>query len=120
MSEFKLPHYVRVEPWEYSGDRDFPPTLHFDCPWLYGECHFYPSCDCETWDAHHYKDHGPGHEKVWHEECWMKPWFTNDGHVYEGEDADDMHDNCLPNGMDRSGEVRVDYEYDYLSWEFVQ
>ena len=114
-----LPHYVTVETFPYSGDTDFEPTLKFECPWKYGACHFYPACECESFDGHHLKDHGVGHERVWHEECWMQGWFDSDcGAVYEGEDADDMNDSCLPNGMNRKGWVEVTWEYDYVGWEF--
>lgn len=117
MSE--LPHYVKVETFPYSGDFDFEPTAKFECPWLYGDCHFYPTCDCESWDGNHLADNGPGHERVWHDECWMQGWFDSDyGACYEGDDADDMNDSGLPNGMNRAGEIITSWEYDYVGWEF--
>lgn len=116
----KLPHYVAVESFSYSGDTDFPPLVKFECPWLYGDCHFYPECQCESWDSDHFKEHGVGHERVHHTECWMQGWFDSEcGHVYEGDDADDMNDDtCLPSTMNRSGEIITSWEYDYVGWEF--
>lgn len=116
----KLPHYVRVEPWSYSGDADFPPDVKFECPWLYGDCHFYPDCQCEYWDGNHFKENGAGHERVHHDECWMQAWFDAGygGAVYEGDDADDMQDSGVPNGMNRAGEIITTWEYDYVAWEF--
>jgi hypothetical protein len=116
----RLPHYVTVETFPYSGDYDFEPTLKFECPWKYGTCHFYPDCSCESFDPDHLKDNGPGHESVWHEDCWMQGWFDSEcGHVYAGEDADDMNDTCLPNGMNRKGWIDARWDYDYIEWEFV-
>lgn len=114
-----LPHYVKVETFPYSGDTDFEPTAKFECPWLYGDCHFYPACECESWDGNHLAEHGPGHERVWHEECWMQGWFDSEcGACYEGADAYDMNDSGLPNGMNRAGDIITSWEYEYVGWEF--
>jgi hypothetical protein len=116
-----LPHYAKVETVPYSGDRDtdFEPTVRFECPWKYGACHFYPTCDCEQLSEDHYQEHGPGHERVWHEECWMQGWFDNGGTQYEGEDYDDTNDSCLPNGMNREGRITTSWEMDFVAWEFT-
>lgn len=115
-----LPHHVTVSSFEYSGDVEFSPILKFECPWLYGDCHFYPTCSCESWDIDHFKDYGPGHERQHHTECWMQAWFDNDGAVYQGEDMDDMRDNCLPWGMNRSGEIETTHMDEWLEWEFKE
>lgn len=114
----KLPHYVRVIPFAYSGDVDFAPIVRFECPWLYGDCHFYPACQCESFCHDHFREHGVGHERVHHEECWMQAWFESDGHSYEGDDGDDMQDTGIPFGMSRSGEILTSWELDYVGWEF--
>jgi hypothetical protein len=118
MSKNQLPHYVSVQPFAYSGDVEFTPIVKFECPWLYGSCHFYPDCQCESFGEDHFEEHGVGHERVHHTECWMQGWFDADCHVYEGDDADDMNDTCLPATMNRAGQIVTSWEMDYVGWEF--
>lgn len=112
----RLPHYVTVEDGRITG---------FECPSLYGACHFYPSCDHETWSEDHYAQYGPGHEREHHEECWLSGWFGEDywqwGTAYVGPDSDDDRDEFgfLPEGLNRSGPIRFAFWYgEYTEWEF--
>jgi hypothetical protein len=103
-------HFVTVTS---SGD-DTRPTVKFECR---GDsdstCHSYPDCECESWDDEH--------PSVSHDECWMQGWFDADGICYEGPDSYDMNDNCVPNGMNRSGEIAAHYECDgYVAWDFKE
>lgn len=115
-----LPHYVSVEAFAYSGDVEFSPIVKFECPWLYGDCHFYPDCQCESFGDDHFEEHGVGHERVHHDECWMQAWFDSGCHSYEGDDGDDMQDTGLPVSMNRSGEIVTSWELDYVGWEFKE
>lgn len=113
-SKQKPVHFVTVT----SNGEDRSPTVDFECR---GDsdstCHSYPDCECEYWDGDHEKDH----PYVKHDECWMQGWFDADGTCYEGPDSYDMNDNCVPNGMNRSGEIDAHYEYDgYVAWDFKE
>lgn len=105
----RLPHYVTVE----DGR-----IVKFECGWLYGACHFYPECWCETWTENHLSECGPKGAKVHHEDCWMKDWFEVPAVYYVGEDMDDWTDDGIPEGMNRSGEIVWHFEDDHVQWEF--
>lgn len=113
-SEQKPVHFVTVT----SNGEDRPSTVKFECRGdSNSTCHTYPDCECEYWDDDHDKEHPP----VKHDECWMQGWFDADGICYEGPDSYDMNDNCVPNGMNRSGEIEANYEYDgYVAWDFKE
>lgn len=108
------PHFVKVEP----GKRDDEgwqdaATVTFQCRGVRtSKCHQYPDCDCESWDDTHEHPHVP------HDECWMEGWFDNDGHSYEGDDADDMQECGVPTNLAAWGQVAVHYEDGYVAWEF--
>lgn len=106
----RLPHYVTVE----DGQ-----LIAFECGWLYGACHFYPSCQGESWSVDHLAECGPGHEREHHTDCWTKDWFDVDGGCYSGYDRDDFTDNGIPDEMTRSGPIRFWFSDDHLEWEFV-
>jgi len=83
------------------------------------DCRTYPDCDCEAWfwnedrttdEAGHVRT--PGHE------CWLAPWFENEGHSYAGEDADDARDDMVP-AVDRSGHITVTFFDEWIEWKFV-
>jgi len=106
----KLPHYMTVE----DGR-----IVKFECGWLYGACHFYPECSCESWGIDHLGDCGPGHERVHHKDCWMQDWFEVPEVWYSGEDTDDFVEGGIPDGMNRSGEITWCYVDEHIEWEFV-
>lgn len=106
----RLPHYVTVE----DGR-----IVKFECGWLYGACHFYPDCDCETWNSDHLLVYGPGHERTHREDCWMKDWFEAPAVYYTGEDFNDCTDDGIPEGMNRSGRIQYEFLDDGLEWWFV-
>jgi hypothetical protein len=115
-----LPHYVTVTAQFDADGNELEPEVKFECPWKYGACHFYPACSHEEFDANHYEDHGTGHEREHHDECWMQGWFDNGGHSYDGEDSDTYGgDYGIPAGMNRKGWITTTFEGDYVSWEFA-
>lgn len=105
-------HFVTVT----SNGEYPPPTVKFECRGdRDSSCHLYPDCECEGWCEGH------EHPSVAHDECWMQGWFDADAACYEGPDSYDMHDNCVPADMNRSGEIEAHYEYDgYVAWDFKQ
>ena len=108
-------HYVTVTAAPADEDGWRPPALvEFECRGNRdSKCHQYPDCDCEGWDDEH------EHLFVPHNECWVQGWFDSEyGAVYDGEDADDMDESCVPRDMTKAGPVTVSYEDEYLSWEF--
>ena len=110
------PHYITVTPGKLHEDdwRD-EATVKFECRGdRDSECHQYPACTCESWDDEH------EHPRVKHDECWMQGWFDSEaGHVYDGEDSDDRDDNGVPRDMDKAGPVDVNFELEYVSWDFA-
>jgi hypothetical protein len=120
MTATPLPHYITVTA-QFDADGDeLEPEVTFECPWKYGACHFYPTCSHEEFDAHHYEDHGPGHEREHHGQCWMQDWFEAGAHVYDGDDREQNNgDYCIPAGMTRKGWITTSYEGDYVAWEFT-
>lgn len=109
----QLPHFVTVTDGKITD---------FTCPWKYGECHFYPSCSCESWCAGHFRENGVGHEPIWHERCWMDLWFTEVpeyGTAYTGDDYDDMIDGCIPQDKSHRGQIETSFHYEYIEWSFT-
>jgi hypothetical protein len=107
-----------------------------------GMCRNYPApavgpkwegCTCDVWficDDHLSLDDGgcglgddaPAHDNAGHlfvpgQECWVQSWFDGDGHQYTGDDADDLHDNCVP-GVARIGEIDVSFDGDSVEWHW--
>ena len=115
------PHYVTVSA-KYAPDgTELTPDVKFECRAEPGTgCRVYPACDCESWDIAHGEDYGEGHEPVAHDECWLQGWFDNGGHSYDGDDRDDMGDYELPRGMNRTGQIEVDFQHDYITWSFAE
>lgn len=105
-------HFVTVT----SNGEDMPATVKFECRGNRdSKCHSYPNCECEYWDDEHEQEH----PFVQHDECWMQGWFDNNMHVYDGPDGYDMRDNCVPDGMNRSGEISACYDLDgFVEWQF--
>lgn len=119
MSEPKPWHRVTVTAQYDEEGNELTPEVKFECSALYGACHFYPHCDCEWIEENHFAEWGVGHEKVHHDECWMRGWFENGGADYAGEDADEMGDYGIPAGMNRSGVIKASCQGDYIEWEFA-
>ncbi|WP_066298889.1 hypothetical protein [Arthrobacter luteolus] len=93
---------------------------HFECLGsASAACRIYPACDCESWNEHHAKDYGPGHEPVQQDECWLHGWFDNDAAVYAGEDATDMRDNGLPDVLRQEGTIEYSFCEEWIEWWFV-
>lgn len=116
----ELPHYVTVTARQDTDGNQTDPDVTFECPWLYGKCHFIPGCDHETFDSDHYADYGPGHEAEHHLNCWMADFFDNGAHQYAGDDADDMTDQSVPAGMNRTGAINTFFGGEYVEWTFKE
>ena len=119
----KLWHTVTITS-HYDAENEMwdHPSIEFKCTALYGDCHFYPQCDCESFGVDHFDERGPGHERVHHDECWLTAWFDNpESTSYAGEDADHLRsDYGIPDGMNRTGRIKAACEYgEYVEWEFV-
>ena len=115
------PHIVTVTARYAADGTELTPDLTFECraePRT--SCRVYPACDCESWDIVHGEDYGKGHEPVAHDEYWLQGWFDNGGHSYDGDDRDDMGDYELPRGMNRTGQIEVDFNDDYITWQFKE
>ena len=82
------------------------------------ECHQYPDCGCETWDADHEAIRGPDHAAIPHERCWMQDWFDNEAAEPNAEriEMPFVEDLELKPGM--SGPIRASFELDYIAWQF--
>lgn len=93
-------------------------------------CHHWPNCDCEDWGDGHYLESwdwknptakrtpAPGHEDVQQAECWIDPWFNaclddpiDWAEAYHG--PEDLTSSDL-----RDGPVSVEFEGDYMTWEY--
>lgn len=90
----------------------------FKCQDPAAECHTYPACECESWNAEHAKEYGPGHEAVKHEKCWMQDWFDAPGVSYEGDEFTDMTDTGIPEDMNRQGYITTECDGETLTFEF--
>ncbi|OZC55124.1 hypothetical protein CH289_07805 [Rhodococcus sp. RS1C4] len=78
------------------------------------DCHRYPDCECESWDADHESEYG--HPPAPHDECWMQAWFDNDC-VCPNLDCIDDHKGEAEIGM--SGPITAAFCEDYVEWEFT-
>lgn len=112
-------HFVTVTPGaqDVDGWRGSA-TVKFECRGdRDSKCHTYPDCECEFWDDGHDQEHPP----VQHDECWMEGWFDSEaGHVYNGPDADDWDDSCVPRDMEKFGPITAVYDMDgFVEWEFT-
>lgn len=105
---------------QYAPDgTELEAKITFTCPWKYGECHFYPGCDCESWDPEtHMREHGPEHAREWHPECWMERLVDAGWHFYDGPDSSYVGDYGVPAGANYSGEIEWYTSDSVFEWHF--
>lgn len=79
-------------------------------------CRNYPACECEAWSAELHGDPpAEGHGDQPQDECWIAPWM----------DATDLCDTYSPTQalLDDDefpdGPVSVEWNEDYLTWEYA-
>ena len=101
-------HYVTIT------DRDGFPGIAFTCRGdETADCHQYPDCRCESWDAFH------EHPKVSHPECWLKMWFDSDGTDPMGYSARDETITDAGYRIGMSGPIKTYFCQDYVEWYFL-
>lgn len=83
------------------------------------ECRTYPKhCGCERFEWNEARTHDvEGHPRTSGNDCWMQDWFDSEGAVYQGNDGDDMRDDCVP-AIDRTGLVIVTFSDEWIEWDW--
>ena len=95
---------------QYNEDgEEITPEVTFACSAEVGDaCRRDPDCDCEELYLGDSTD-DEGHQVV-DQDCWVVPWFDAEEHRYDGPDADELGDWCLPRDCRRSGPVVVYFD----------
>lgn len=79
-------------------------------------CRNYPGCECEAWSAELHGDPpAEGHEDRPQDECWIQPWMEATD-LRDTYSADELliDDDEFPDGP-----VAVEWQFDYLTWEYA-
>lgn len=100
MSTVIAEHTVRI-----SNDGEVEFTCHGDNT---ADCHQYPDCGCESWEAV-----GHQHPFTPHDRCWMQDWFDNDGINPSSDVLDEFE---YTPGM--WGPIETSFCEEYVEWSF--